>query len=432
MVNKLKRLPSQFRDILKVASNQAVSLGVKIYLVGGVVRDLLLNKATFDLDIVVEGDATRLAQEVAGYFRKQFRRHHAFGTAAVYFDEHKIDFATARSENYPHWGALPKVTPDELTRDLFRRDFTINAMAIGLNKDDYGKLIDFYGGAEDLKEGLIRVLHEKSFLDDPTRILRAVRFEQRFGFKLENGTNKLMRGALDGEALTFVHPHRLSDELTLILKEKFPYRYIKRLYKLTGFSFLGETVKFTRADFLLFKRIEQSLRVYKKIVPRTVKVDEWVVYLGGILINLPQEEILSFFRRFGLRKKEMIKVITMKENLFKVRELARKRKPHIIYQRLNALSYETIIFFYAYYSQKKIRKNLELFLKKLRHIRLKVRGKDLRKLGIDPLDLYSGILRELLYAKIDKKMSGKKEELREAEMIFNRLSKIKQLPKPAL
>lgn len=427
MVNKLKRLPRQFQDILKVVFHQAAGLEFKIYLVGGVVRDLFLSRdgrsaaLTIDLDIVVEGNALKLAEEVAGYFGKQFRRHHAFGTAAVYFDRHKIDFATARREHYPHWGALPKVTPDKLIKDLFRRDFTINAMAVGLNKDDYGKLIDFYGGVADLKKGLIRVLHEKSFLEDPTRILRAVRFEQRFGFKLEKETNNLMREALKAGALTFVHPHRLSDELTLMLKEKSPCRYIKRLYKLTGFSFLGKSVSFTRADFILFKRIEQSLRVYKKIVPRGVKVDEWVVYLGGILINLPQEEILSFFRRFGLRKKEMLKVIAMKENFSKIRDLSGKVRPRIVYCRLNGLSLETIIFFYAYYSQKKIRKNLELFLKELRHIHLKVSGKDLRKLGMAPLDLYSELLRELLYLKIDKKLAGKKEELLAAEVIFKRL-----------
>ncbi|UCD15976.1 MAG: CCA tRNA nucleotidyltransferase [Candidatus Omnitrophota bacterium] len=421
MVNKLKKLPQAFKDILKVASKQASSLGFKIYLVGGVTRDLILGKATFDLDIVVEGDATVLAAKLAQRRGLNFRRHHAFGTAAVYVGEHKIDFATARSEYYPHWGSLPKVAPAQLKEDLFRRDFTINAMAIGLNKADYGKLIDFYGGVADLKKGLIRVLHKESFLEDPTRILRAVRFKQRFSFKIDRDTDKLMRQALKLEALTFLHPHRLSDELILILKEEETYLYIKRLYELTQLSFLKKKMKMDEKDFALLRRIDKAVSFYKRKFKKGKRCESWLIYLGGMVIRLSLEEILNFFRRFGLKKVDIIRVLSMKENLHKIKRLNKKLLPHSIYQLLQPLSIESILFFYAYYPQKKIRDNIEYYLRELAHIRLKVKGEDLKKIDLKPYDLYSRLLQRLLYAKIDKGLKTKRQEIKEAKAIYRRL-----------
>lgn len=419
MVNKLKTLPKELRDILKVVSNDALALGVKVYLVGGVVRDLLLGRSIFDLDIVVEGDAFVIAQRVAKHFNKDFRRHHAFGTAAVYFEGHKIDFATARSEYYSHWGVLPKVSPADLKKDLSRRDFTINAMAIGLNKDDYGKLVDFYEGKTDLANKSIKVLYDNSFLDDPTRILRAIRFEQRFSFKLDKKTARLMKDALRLNALSFVHSHRLSDEFVIILKEPKPYSYIKRLYALTGFSFLGRKLKMTEVKFNLFRRIERAHFKLKKIA----KIEAWVVYLAAVLVCLSRREILDFFRAFGLRKADMVKVLAVKENMAKVKSLNRKLVPHKIYHLLKPLSMETIVFFYAYYPQKRIRENIVCFLRKLTHIYLKVRGDDLKQIGIKPLEIYSRVLQQILYLKIDKGLKTKQQEIREVKRVFKGLIK---------
>lgn len=423
MVNKLKRLPLLFREVLKAASIEAADLGIKIYLVGGAARDLILGKTIFDLDIVAEGDAAVLAEKLARRFSRNFCRHHAFGTAAIYFDKHKIDFAMARKEHYPHWGALPKVKPAALPEDLFRRDFTINAMAIGLNKSDYGELIDFYHGAQDLKKGVIRVLHDKSFLEDPTRILRAVRFGQRFSFKLDGRTAGLMEEALKLDALTFVHAHRLSDEFILILKEPWAFRYIEKLYQLTGFSFFDKKVELTKRDFDFLRRIETTAGRYRQIIKSSKTIDIWLMYLGGILINLPAEEIVEFFRKFSLKKIDMIRVLSMKENLIKVKRLNKKVMPHSIYHLLNPLSIESILFFYAYYPQSRIRANIRRYLRELKDIRLKVKGEDLKKMDMKPYELYSRLLQRLLYAKIDKSFSAKKEEISAAKVIFRRMIK---------
>ncbi|MBU1121352.1 MAG: hypothetical protein KKF54_01470 [Candidatus Omnitrophica bacterium] len=425
MLNKLKRLPVPFKEVLKIASKEAASLGFKIYLVGGVARDLILGKTIFDLDIVVEGDAALLALKLSKHFGASFRKHHAFGTAVVTLNKHKIDFATSRNEHYPHWGALPKVNPTGLREDLFRRDFTINAMAIGLNKNDYGKLIDFYGGVSDLKKGVIKVLHEKSFLEDPTRLLRAVRFAQRFSFKLDKDTALLMKEALSLEALTFVHHHRLIDELVLILKEAKPAAYIKKLYKLTELSFIDKKMKLEDTDFTFFKRVERTLAFYKKSFKKDKKdkkVEGWLLYLSGIMIRYSLEEIVDFFRKFSLKKGDMIRVFAVKENIGRIKQLNKDIKPHIIYRLLNPLSLESILFFYAYYTQRKIRANIECYLKELIYVHLKVKGQDLKKMEIKPYEIYSQLLQQLLYAKIDKGFTTKAQELEEVKRIFKRLS----------
>ncbi|MFH1318089.1 MAG: hypothetical protein ABIH71_03640 [Candidatus Omnitrophota bacterium] len=306
-----------------------------------------------------------------------------------------------------------------------RRDFTINAMAIGLNKNDYGKLIDFYGGVSDLKKGVIKVLHEKSFLEDPTRLLRAVRFAQRFSFKLDKDTALLMKEALSLEALTFVHHHRLIDELVLILKEAKPAAYIKKLYKLTELSFIDKKMKLEDTDFTFFKRVERTLAFYKKSFKKDKKdkkVEGWLLYLSGIMIRYSLEEIVDFFRKFSLKKGDMIRVFAVKENIGRIKQLNKDIKPHIIYRLLNPLSLESILFFYAYYTQRKIRANIECYLKELIYVHLKVKGQDLKKMEIKPYEIYSQLLQQLLYAKIDKGFTTKAQELEEVKRIFKRLS----------
>ena len=159
MIKKLKKIPPKFKKLLSTVSEVSCDFGYNIYLVGGVVRDLLLERKVFDLDIVVEGNAIKLAESLSENLKSNFMRHHSFGTATVSWKGHKIDFATARTEKYSHWGALPKVNPASLSKDLLRRDFTINSLAVSLNKDDYGRLIDPYGGVAVLKKGMLRALH---------------------------------------------------------------------------------------------------------------------------------------------------------------------------------------------------------------------------------------------------------------------------------
>lgn len=416
----LDNLPKPFQNILKRLAILAQTRKNRIYLVGGVVRDLLLHKANFDFDIVVEGDAIAFVQELSSQLNCQFRRHHAFGTATVSFENHKIDFATARKEIYVHPGALPRVKPSLLCDDLFRRDFTINAMAISLNKNDYGVLIDYYSGLSDLKKGFIRVLHEESFLDDPTRILRAIRFEQRFLFKIEPLTKKLLQRAISENALDTVHLHRLRDELILILQEAQPSRYLKRMNMLNAFSFFDEGICLEKNDFQLMMRIEAALAFYNDTFLQHRKLDEWILYFAALMMRIPKTRLNAVLRNFGLRKGDFLRLNSICIECLKIKKIDKILKPHMIYCFLNHLSFEAIIFFYAYYPWKLLRKNIRYFLDTLVSVRLHVRGDDLKTVGLEPFALYSKVFTKLLYQKLDYGFDTKAEEIAEAKRIFKK------------
>jgi tRNA nucleotidyltransferase (CCA-adding enzyme) len=202
------------------------------YLVGGAVRDLLRGADAVDLDIAVEGDARSAARALADRLGGVVREHERFGTATVRAGELIFDLATTRRESYPEPGALPTVERASLDEDLSRRDFTINTMAVGLTGDDLGHLYDPCGGVADLEEGVVRVLHERSFIDDPTRLLRAVRYEVRLGFRMDRRTEDLARSAAAGDALRTVSGARVRDELLDLLGEPEAPAGIERMHEL--------------------------------------------------------------------------------------------------------------------------------------------------------------------------------------------------------
>ena len=202
------------------------------YLVGGAVRDLLLGAEAVDLDLAVEGDARAVAREAAARLGGRAIEHERFGTASIRGDSLVVDLATTRRERYPGPGALPEVEPAPLDDDLWRRDFTVNAMAASLSGDDLGRLHDPCGGAPDLEAAVVRVLHDRSFLDDPTRLLRAVRYEVRLGFRMDPGTEALARAAAQGGALGTVSGARIRDELLDLLTDPDSAAGVTRLHEL--------------------------------------------------------------------------------------------------------------------------------------------------------------------------------------------------------
>ena len=231
MVGLLSKLDKKLFKIVADSGRIADQLGFRAYLVGGPVRDLILKRSHVDLDIMVEGNAIRLAEDLVATHRgAKIVRHQAFKTATVELpDGQMVDFATARKETYKKGGAFPKVVPSDIKEDLFRRDFTINAMAIIINPRHRGKLIDAFDGMKDLRAQRIRILHENSFLDDPTRIVRAARFKARFGFGMERGTLKILKEAIRAGALDTIKPQRYAKEFNKILKEKKSQEAIKCL-----------------------------------------------------------------------------------------------------------------------------------------------------------------------------------------------------------
>ncbi len=219
----LSQTPEPFRSWLKTAAEVARSHHLRVYAVGGFVRDRLLDRHNDDLDLVVEGDAIELARELSAELGGRMVAHPKYMTATIKFEDGlKLDLATARREVYCRPAALPDVAQSNLKADLYRRDFTINSLALRLSADLEGTVVDFFGGQKDIEGRAIRVLHNHSFFDDPTRILRAVRFEQRLGFQIEPHTRQLISGALKAEVLDLAKPERLREELKLAFSEANP------------------------------------------------------------------------------------------------------------------------------------------------------------------------------------------------------------------
>src|SRR3990172_6687988 len=274
-----RQLPAELVEFMQEAGLVAASQGGSLYLVGGVVRDLLLKRANLDLDLVVTGDAISLAKKLAGVTSGKLTTHPRFGTATLTWDKWRVDIATSRSEHYNRPGALPTVHAGPIDLDLFRRDFTINAMAIELVPSRWGRVLDFYGGREDLERGLLRVLHEDSFIDDATRIWRGLRYERRLNFKLEPKTLRLLK--------------RDTPMLERILKEEFPEKVIRRAEKLNVLPQLHPAFK---GDGWLSRKFRQARRAS---APSSPPVE---LYLALLAYRLTGDEVDKLISRLRLGK----------------------------------------------------------------------------------------------------------------------------------
>lgn len=275
-----KNLPADVLALVRQVSEIASKNNQSLYMVGGIVRDLLLRQNNFDIDMVVEGDAIALAKEVTAKIGGKLTTHQMFNTAKLALNGWSIDIAMARTETYERPGALPLVKPGTIKTDLFRRDFTVNAMAVCLNSDCYGEVIDLYGGLADLKDRLIRILHEKSFIDDATRIWRAIRYEQRLGFKIEPETLKLL--TREAAMMKTVGGYRLRRELELALKEKEPEKIMVRADELGVLKELHPALK---ADNWLAGKFQEA-RGYGKVSPEK--------YLSIMTTRLTGQEFKEF------------------------------------------------------------------------------------------------------------------------------------------
>ncbi len=392
-------LPQPLLELMKEIIDQAAKRGQRVYLVGGVVRDLLLGYPNFDLDLVVEGDAAKLAQQVAEISQVKLLIHHRFGTAKLRYENFTLDLTTARNETYARPGALPAVTPGTLKDDLMRRDFSINTMAISLASNDYGELVDPHNGKSDLEHHLIRILHPGSFRDDATRILRGVRYEQRFGFEFEAQTAHLLRR--DVPMLDTISGDRIRHELELIFKEKQPELTIKRLSEL---GVLPRISSFLKGDGLIAEQFDKARRL-KKPTQLPSLYFCLLIYsfsekgIEQFLIRLNMPSNLSRAMRDTLNLKT--KLLILDKPLLKPSQiyyLLREYEPLAI--QANAIASESSI----------VRHHLQLYLTKLRYVRTSLDGEELKRLGITAGPKMGKVLQILHKAKLDGEISTKADE----------------------
>lgn len=370
------------------------------YLVGGAVRDLLLGEESVDLDIAVEGDAESVGLHLAERLGGEVRAHGRFGTATVRAPGLDLDLAGTRSETYPAPGALPDVAPATLDEDLRRRDFTINAMALSLSSDDLGMLYDPHGGVEDVDAGLVRVLHDASFVDDPTRLLRAVRYAARLEFALERETERLAREAVDGAALATVSGPRIRDELVDLLAEEAAPDSVARLARLGIGQALHPALEWD-ADCVASAKLgavetgadgaHVALACLCSGAPD--ELDEWIDALG--LAAGARDAVLRAARRApGLAG-----------------ELRGDLKPSEVHALLSPEPPDSLALALALGAPAE---PVLDFVSHLRAVRLEITGEDLIAAGVPESPAIGAALEEMLRRKLDGEVSGREEELRTA------------------
>ncbi|RJQ45035.1 MAG: CBS domain-containing protein [Nitrospiraceae bacterium] len=405
------KFPPEVLRILRLAGEIAGEFGFSAYLVGGSVRDLIRGEANLDIDIVVEGDGIEFAQALAKKLDARVKSHKRFGTAVVITGFLKFDVATARTEYYESPAALPRVEVSSVKKDLYRRDFTINTMAVRLNPEKFGQLIDFFGGQRDIKEKTIRILHNLSFIEDPTRAFRAIRFSERFGFKISKHTLNLIRTAARINLFDKLSGARMYDELMLIFLETEPVKAVRRMAELNLLKFIHPRLAVTKALEETFRSIQETFAWFKLQFIEE-EVNRGHLFLMALIQELTPQEMDEALKRLNVPAgagREMLEGIRDAQNVLAWLKNTSEKE---IYHILRPLSIQTILFTMAKAGNREQKKAVSHYLTLLRNIKPELSGKDLQEMGLAPGPLYKKILAAVLDARLERKIRSRNDEIR--------------------
>jgi tRNA nucleotidyltransferase (CCA-adding enzyme) len=406
-------LSEKYIHILERAGEIASAMGCKVYGAGGIVRDVLLGVECLDIDLVVEGDGIEMARALRQEFGGRVRVHSKFYTATVLFPGgYQVDVATARVEFYQYPAAMPQIETSSLHQDLYRRDFTINAMAVSLNKENFGDIMDFFGGRADLKRGIIRVLHNLSFVEDPIRLLRAVRFEKRYRMKLEPQTLKLAREAVRNKMLARVSAERIWEELKHILMEPRPEPVLSRLVKLKLGDFLFPGVDYDQIKGVLVK------------LPRAIKRmefwdlgnrwEQWLIYLLGVLHCTDRKsagEICSGYKISKRYTDKVFSVLNGWQDAVNAFNRPEGYKNSELAKYLMSLPREAYPLLLIYLVEHESRRRFREVLTAIYYECISIDGSDLRSLGFKPGPAFKRALDAVWQARLDRVVCTREEEL---------------------
>lgn len=415
------RLPKDVLDILEKAGALGRSRQTPVYVVGGFVRDLLLKTPNHDIDLVVEGDGIGFARAFAGVLGGRVRVHKKFLTSVVIFPgadgrEERVDVATARLEYYESPAALPTVEHSSIKMDLYRRDFTINALAIRLDCEPMGEIVDFFGGQKDIRDRVIRVLHTLSFVEDPTRCLRAVRFEQRYHFRIGPATEKLIKNDVSLKLLDKLSPARLFNEFEHICAEETAILCIRRLHELGILQAIHPQISINPDKKEMLIRTAKVMAWY-----RLLYIDEemrpWLVYFLVLCSSLTYAVTLEVFRRLGIPPALKNEVLGCREKARSLRSSLKHLtanpgfKVSALCAMLRPLPVEFVLYLMADMEVPETRRALSRYITVWRTEKPGADGSDLKKLGLAPGPAYGVILQRLLEAKLDGTAASPEEQL---------------------
>ncbi|MBI5642401.1 MAG: CBS domain-containing protein [Deltaproteobacteria bacterium] len=411
-----ERLPAWAVEILKDAGGVAEASGLKAYAVGGFVRDLILRRENLDIDIVIEGgDGIAFATDFAGKRGLRVKTHHRFRTAVLIFpDGFKIDVATARLEYYEKPAALPTVEQSSLKLDLYRRDFIINTLAIALCPGKFGELIDFFGAQKDIKEKTIRVLHNLSFVEDPTRALRAARFAEKFDFKISKHTLHLIKNAVKLDVFKELSGARLLEELKNILKEETAAKCIKRLHELGLLKLIHGSITWDLNREIFFERTRETL-IWHELLYTKDKAEGWLVLLLALTDPLTEEDLKGLVKRLMISGKKKISVLDSRGAGIKALNMLNSglvKKNSSLYSLLDELPIEVIIYLLAKAQREHVKRSLSNYITKLKYTETALKGADVKKMGVEEGPVIGEILRELFNRRLDGELLAREDEER--------------------
>lgn len=409
-----ERLSREILDLLKKIGSVAHAMDFGVYVVGGFVRDLLLRRDNDDIDIVIEGDGITFAKAFAEMMGARINTYSKFGTSVIIFpDGFKVDVATARMEYYPSPAALPEVETSSIKLDLYRRDFTINTLAIRLDPDGFGTLTDFFNGQRDIKEKRIRILHNLSFVEDPTRVFRAIKFEQRFGFAIGKVTHAMIKNAIHLDVFRELGGLRVFNEFRQILEEENPIPAILRIFDLGLMEIIHPAICKHNE---LIAQLDEAKKVlaWHDLMYTDEPIERWVIYFLTLLAPCDRQVSEEVALRLMMAPKHR-KLLT--EDRFHARGAylwlthSLPAANSDLHRQLCPLKTELLLYIMAISNDEEIKKAISHYMSQLRHVTLTIRGRDLKALGLKPGPLYSRLLAKALAAKLDGELLTKEDEL---------------------
>ena len=409
-----ERLTPAMADLLGEIGRAGDEMGLNLFVVGGFVRDLLLYRKSEDIDVVVEGDGIDFAQRFILKKGGRCNTHREFCTAVMVLPNgFKIDVASARMEYYTAPAALPTVEMSSIKRDLFRRDFTINTLAVGLNEKNFGTLIDFFGARRDLKDKTIRTIHNLSFVEDPTRVFRAIKFANRFDFTIGKLTQSLIRNAVKFDFIQKLSGRRVFSELRQILEEDNPIPAIEALreYQLDKIIHPALVIDSTIIETL---NVVQKVLSWHDLLYLNTPCMAWAVYFMVIIRKCPftvVKGICTHLRLSPSQTKLVLKDrIKAEERLY----ILEKRYPPTnsgLYALLHIFKTEHLIYIMACTRSERVKKGVSFYYTHLKDIKPTIQGRDLIALNLKPGPVFQSIMQSVLDAKLDGQLKNKKEEI---------------------
>ncbi|MDP8216793.1 MAG: hypothetical protein P9L98_05705 [Candidatus Kaelpia imicola] len=403
--NLNKRVDPKLKPLLRSFSDIAESLDIKLYIVGGLVRDLILKRGCLDLDLLLSSKLDSFIDLVQSKLGLSVEET-SFLTAKAEVNGLSIDIAQARGELYQNNGSLPEVYPSKIEEDFRRRDFTINSLMARVYKGELVEVLDYAGGLADIDKRVIRIIRKGSLYEDPTRIIRALRYRARFGFKIEESTLSELKEAINSNVYESLSTQRLGAELLRVFKEERVFGPITELFKLNAMGFIPSVE--------IDSTLRENLKVWDGFKGKSCFEHYFIVPLNIVAGDLSREDLNILFDIFELTKHQRKIMVEFKdidrEKLLGY--LSNSLKAVDIYDRLNGLDIHSIVSLYISASSRRAKRNLLSFIDKISKVRLEITGEDVKGLGVAESPQIGEVLKRVLRSKISGALKSRADEVR--------------------